>query len=103
MTATATGPADLIERVNARIPALVERDAWSCDELLAHQQALLRETIAHAVMGSPYYRETLGPDAADAPLHELPTLPKAVLMDNFDRIVTDPALRLGAIGAHVAG
>jgi hypothetical protein len=41
----------------------------------------------------------LGPDAADGevPLAELPTLPKATLMDNFDRIVTDPRLRLAGL------
>jgi phenylacetate-CoA ligase len=105
MTATATGPAALVERVNARIPGLVERNGWSRDELLAHQRERLRELIRHAVAHSPYYRETFGPEAAagDIPLDELPTLPKATLMENFDRIATDPALRLGDIEAHLAG
>ena len=37
------------------------------------------------------------------PLGELPTLPKAKLMDNFDRIVTDPRLRRADVEAHLAG
>jgi phenylacetate-coenzyme A ligase PaaK-like adenylate-forming protein len=37
------------------------------------------------------------------PLRELPTLPKATLMDNFDRIVTDPRLRRSELEAHLSG
>jgi phenylacetate-coenzyme A ligase PaaK-like adenylate-forming protein len=37
------------------------------------------------------------------PLSELPTLPKATLMDNFDRIVTDPRLRRAELEAHLSG
>ena len=37
------------------------------------------------------------------PLEELPTLPKATLMDNFDRIVTEPRLRRAELEAHLAG
>ena len=55
----------------------------------ASRRPELRRRVAAA---SPYHRDLLGPDAAsgDVPLAELPTLPKATLMDNFDRIVTDP-------------
>jgi phenylacetate-coenzyme A ligase PaaK-like adenylate-forming protein len=81
------------------------RDRWSRDRLLAFQAERLRALIAHAVGASPYYRELLGPDAAhgDVPLEELPTLPKATLMERFDRIVTDPRLRLAGVEAHLAG
>jgi phenylacetate-CoA ligase len=105
MTPTATGPAALIERVEARIPGLVQRDAWSRDKLLAYQRERLRELSRYAVAHSPYYRETFGPEAAarDTPLDELPTLPKATLMENFDRIATDPVLGLADIEAHLAG
>ena len=103
MTATATGPAALVERVNTRIPALIERNSWSREELLAYQHERLRELIRHAVEHSPYYRAVLGTDAADASLGELPTLPKSTLVENFDRIVTDPVLRAGDIEAHLEG
>jgi hypothetical protein len=58
------------------------------------QAERLRALIAHAVAASPWYRDLLGPDAAggDVPLSELPTLSKATLMDNFDRVVTDSRL-----------
>jgi hypothetical protein len=83
----------------------VARDRWSRDRLLDFQGERLRALIAHAVAASPYYRELLGPDAAsgDVPLQELPTLPKATLMDNFDRIVIDPRLRRAELEAHVSG
>jgi phenylacetate-CoA ligase len=37
------------------------------------------------------------------PLAELPTLPKATLMEQFDRVVTDPRLRRADLDAHLTG
>jgi hypothetical protein len=59
---------------------LLERDRWSRDHLLVHQEERVRALITHAVSRSPYYREALGADAAERPLAELPTLSKATLM-----------------------
>jgi phenylacetate-coenzyme A ligase PaaK-like adenylate-forming protein len=81
---------------------LVARDRWSRDELLAFQRERLRALVANAVANSPYYREVLGADAADRPLAELPTLPKATMMAEFDRVVTDPRLCLADLQAHIA-
>lgn len=52
---------------------------------------------------SPYYRRVLGPDAASTRLEDLPTLPKTTLTDQFDDVVTDSALRLADLRAHLAG
>jgi phenylacetate-CoA ligase len=82
---------------------LLAHDRWSREDLLAFQRERLRALIAHAVTNSSYYREVLGADAAARPLAELPTLPKATLMAEFDRIVTDPRLRLDDLRAHLAG
>jgi phenylacetate-CoA ligase len=67
--------------------------------------ARLQELLAHAVERSPYYRETIGPDAlrGRAELDQLPTLSKTTLMREFDRIVTDPVLRLADLEEHLAG
>jgi len=67
--------------------------------------ARARSLVAHAVERSPYYRETIGPDALQEPLvlHEMPTLSKATLMHEFDRIVTDPVLRLAELETHLSG
>jgi putative adenylate-forming enzyme len=72
---------------------LLERDAWSREQLLEYQRRRLRETIRYAVEHSPYYRDALGPDAEEADLFDLPTLSKSVFMEEFDRVVTDPRLR----------
>src|SRR5215217_3911186 len=82
---------------------LMERDHWTRDNLLSYQQGRLRSLLAHAVNQSPYYREVLGADAAERPLAELPALPKATLMAEFDRVVTDPRLRLADLRSHLAG
>ncbi len=82
---------------------LLERDRWSRDHVLTHQEERVRALITHAVSRSPYYREALGADAAERPLAELPTLSKATLMAEFDRVVTDQRLRLVDLRAHLAG
>jgi phenylacetate-coenzyme A ligase PaaK-like adenylate-forming protein len=80
---------------------LMERDGWSRDDLLAFQRERARALIMHAVSRSPYYRDVLGAYAAERPLAELPTLSKATLMAEFDRVVTDPQLRLSDLRAHL--
>jgi len=104
-TAAPPAPSAQAEGQRALAGEQLARDRWSRDRLLAYQGERLRALIAHAVAASPYYREVLGPDAAsgDVPLQELPTLPKATLMDNFDRIVTEPRLRRAELEAHLAG
>jgi putative adenylate-forming enzyme len=84
---------------------LIARDRWSREQLLGFQRERLRELLAYATAASPYYREVLGPGAArgEIELERLPTLPKATLVDEFDRIVTDPALRLADLHEHLHG
>jgi hypothetical protein len=82
---------------------LMARTRWSAGQLRDYQERQLAELISHAVTASPYYRRVLGPDAVSAPFEDLPTLPKTTLMDEFDEVVTDPALRLADLRAHLAG
>jgi phenylacetate-CoA ligase len=92
------------ERLRALAGEQLARDRWSRERLLAWQDERLRALLRHATAASPYYREVLGPDAAgDAALRELPTLPKATLMDEFDRIVTDPGVRRADLEGHLTG
>jgi hypothetical protein len=104
-TAAPQAPSAQAGRLRALAGEQLARDRWSRERLLAYQGERLRALIAHAVAASPYYRAVLGPDAAsgEVPLEELPTLPKATLMDNLDRIVTDPRLRRADLQAHLAG
>jgi phenylacetate-CoA ligase len=99
---TATEPS-AIERVRALAAELTARDDWSRDQLLEHRRRALADLLRHATAASPYYRERLGPDAPERPLHELPTLSKATLVEQWDRIATHPQLRLAAVEAHATG
>ena len=98
MTAVVVTP-DLLapEALGARAFELLQRDAWSRERMLEHQRDGLRSLIRHAVASSPYYREVLGPGAESADLADLPTLTKTVLMEEFDRVVTDRRLRLAEL------
>jgi phenylacetate-CoA ligase len=93
------------DRLRARASELLARDGWSRDRLLDHQQDELRKLIRYAVGRSAYYREALGAEAAegDVRLDELPTLPKRLLMEQFNRVVTDPRLRLEDVETHLVG
>lgn len=106
MTATTTSAGQSrLDRLRALAGEQLACDRWSRERLLAWQDQRLRALLRHAATASPYYREALGPDGAagEVPLAELPTLPKATLMDNFDRIVTDPRLRRADLEAHLTG
>ena len=99
----AVAPASSLQRLQALAGELAARDAWPRERLLAHQREALRAVLDHATAASPYYREALGPDASSRPLSALPTLPKQTLVEQWDRIVCDQALRLADVEAHVAG
>lgn len=78
---------------------------WSPERLAAERQARLRELLAWAAAGSPFYRERLRgiePDAfTEVDLPSLPILTKSDLMDHFDDLLTDPALSLDLVNRHV--
>lgn len=84
---------------------LERREGWSRDELEAHQRERLGALVRHAVARSPFYRERYaGLDThGDVDLQALPTLDKATMMGNFDRLVTDDRLRLADVERHLAG
>jgi phenylacetate-CoA ligase len=79
------------------------RERWPRDRLIAYQQEQLEGVVRHAVTHSPYYREAFGPITGDRiELSALPVLPKRTLIAEFDRIVTDPRLRLADAERHLA-
>jgi putative adenylate-forming enzyme len=94
--------AHISEREN-QAAELLARDGWSKRRLERHVDERLRALLAHAAKRSPHYREAFrGKDLARVPLRELPTLDKATLVAQFDRIITAPDLRLRDVLAHVA-
>jgi phenylacetate-coenzyme A ligase PaaK-like adenylate-forming protein len=78
------------------------RERWSRPQLEAFQRQQLRALIEHAVARSPLHRERLG-EAPEPDLQALPTMDKTLLMERWDEVVTDPALRLAEVEAHLAG
>ena len=101
MPAATASPPGQLDRVRGLLGELLAHDAWSRERVLAHQRTRLRALLEHAVTSSPYYRRTLGPNAPEAPLDELPTLSKATLMERFDELVCDRRLRLDDLKAHM--
>ncbi len=89
-------------QVQPVLAELIRRDAWSRAALLDFQRLRLARALRHAAAASPYYRQAIGTAIADgASLADLPVLTKRELMDNWDRIVTDPRLRLQDVERHL--
>ncbi|HSB35207.1 MAG TPA: phenylacetate--CoA ligase family protein, partial [Nitrospirota bacterium] len=76
------------------------RDRWTRRQLEAYQADAFRRLRAFAYERSPFYRR-LHRGLENAPLRELPVLTKAVMMENFDEVVTDRAVRLADLERHV--
>jgi phenylacetate-CoA ligase len=79
-----------------------ERERWPRERLERFQQERLDALVRHAARHSPLYRERLA-GTLDGPvrLEQLPTITKAEMMDRFDDLVSDPALRRDALLAWV--
>jgi putative adenylate-forming enzyme len=82
---------------------LQERSSsWSVERLRAHQAQALARLRRDVIERSAFYREWhRGRD--HQPLDALPVLTKAMLMAEFDRLVTVPTLRLSELEQHLAG
>jgi phenylacetate-CoA ligase len=77
------------------------RDSWNrklLEEYQAHALRLLRE---YAYTHSPFYQR-FHQGLYDAPLQQLPILTKTMMMEQFDELVTDQAIHLTEVKAHVA-
>lgn len=90
-----------LTRALAQVPRFRRRERWSRLQLEAYQACALRRLRAFAYARSAFYRD-FHRGLLDAPLAELPVLTKRTMMERFDDLVTDPALRLRDVQAHVA-
>jgi len=83
----------------------VRRLSWSRERLAAERERRLRELLAWTAPRSPFHRERLAAiditAAREADLAAVPPMTKHDLMENFDRIVTDPALTMTLANAHL--
>jgi phenylacetate-CoA ligase len=78
-----------------------QRDHWTRQQLEAYQADTLRNLRDYAYAHSPFYQR-FHHGLTDAPLHELPVLTKAMLMEHFDDLVTDHAIRLEEVKTHMS-
>ena len=70
-----------------------KRDGWSREKIESYQAESLKSLREYAYKNSPFYQK-FHAGLTDAPLSELPVLTKAVLMKNWDEVVTDRSLKL---------
>jgi len=92
------------KRVRRLLDEMRARERWPRERLVAYQQRQLESLVGYAVKHSPYYRDALGQISMDSVrLGNLPTLSRTTLGAEFDRIVTDPRLRLADAERHLAG
>lgn len=84
---------------------LSARERWERKELEKFQKERLSALVRHATINSPFYREFFGHirTGKDVVLEYLPVLDKSTVMENFDRLVTDPRLRLSELREHFSG
>jgi phenylacetate-coenzyme A ligase PaaK-like adenylate-forming protein len=89
----------------ARLSAETELLTWPLERLQALRDERLRALLHHARERSPWHAERLAGIDLDrisgADLSSLPTMIKADLMANWDRIVADPRLTLESANRHL--
>lgn len=83
-------------KVLQAVQQLRTHERWTRAEIEAHQKAALQELRDYAYAHSPFYQK-FHRGLTDRPLSELPVLTKAMLMEHFDEVVTDPAIRLETV------
>jgi phenylacetate-CoA ligase len=90
----------LVSRVLWQRRILRGRERWTRPDLEAYQHRQETRLREFAVTRSAFYQR-FHEGLEHAPLSELPVLTKAALMDNFDQISTDPALRLADLQGYL--
>jgi putative adenylate-forming enzyme len=71
----------------------VRHETWTRPQLEEFQAQSLRACREYAYTHSSFYRR-FHRGLMDRPLQELPVLTKSLMMEHFDELVTDPAIRL---------
>lgn len=94
--------AALLARVLLGRRRLRHHERWPRSRIEAHQTAALRALRDFAYARSPFYRR-FHEGLRDRPLHELPVLTKATLMESFDEVSTDRSVRLADVQAYLEG
>jgi phenylacetate-CoA ligase len=81
---------------------LRSRDSWDRARIDRHQTESLRALRTHSYALSSFYRKHHA-GLFDRPLRELSTVTKAMLMEQFDEVVTDRRIRLADVEQMLRG
>ena len=84
------------------IRKLRRHEDWTRSQLEESQAEGLRRVREYAYTHAPFYQK-FHQGLEDRPLHELPVLTKAMLMEHFDELVTDPSIRLDEVREFASG
>lgn len=79
---------------------LKQHERWNRDQLESYQAQALNRLRDFVYARSPFYQE-FHRGLYRAPLGELPILTKALMMENFDDLVTDRKIHLDGIRTHL--
>ena len=79
---------------------LRQHERWTRQQLEAYQTESLHHLREYVYAHSPFYQR-FHKGLMNRPLQELPVLTKAMVMENFDELVTDRAVRLEDLRTHM--
>ncbi len=91
----------LLLKVMNTLGEMRKHERWARAQLGAYQAQELLRLREFAYARSPFYQR-FHKGLFERPLCELPVLTKATVMENFDELVTDRAIRLKDVRAHMA-
>ena len=91
----------LLLKLMNNLKQLRQHERWTRPQLEAYQAKELLRLREFAYARSPFYQQ-FHKGLFDRPLQELPVLTKATVMENFNDLVTDQAIRLENLRAHMA-
>lgn len=80
---------------------LRKHEGWTRQRLGSYQAEALRDLRQYAYQRSPFYQK-FHKGLTGRPLHELPVLTKAMMMEHFDELVTDRTLHLEDVRSYAA-
>ena len=81
-----------ISKLITRATQVSKKEYWPREKLERYQARSLQRLRRSAYANSPFYQK-FHKGLMDRPLQELPTLSKADLMEHFDEVITDRAVR----------
>jgi putative adenylate-forming enzyme len=91
-------------RAGIILKKLNAHNRWNRQELVRLHYQQLASIVTYAIHHSPFYQELYRNIRTDEQivLNNLPIIDKAMMMENFDRFVTDPRLTLEELRVHIS-